>query len=183
MIAAFSTSSPRASFAAFDDEGGLVYADDAPARGAASEACLTMLQACGVAPERFDLWLADLGPGSFTGTRVGVVLAKTFAWCYGTPCGGADSFDLIAPDETVAIPNRKGEWLARTPGEEPRVVAADSLAAVGYAPGLAEEVLPLAARFGALLGRIERVTPERLVPRYVVAPSISTPKKAGVLPT
>lgn len=182
MTAAFSTSSPLASFAAFGDGGELLFEDAAPARGAASEACLRMLLASGIAPAHFDLWLADLGPGSFTGTRVGVVLAKTLAWSYGKPCGGADAFDLIAPGEAVAIPNRKGEWLARLPGRAPEVVPAESLAAIGYAPGLSEEIFPLASDFAGLLDRIERVAPERLLPGYVVAPSISTPKKAGVLP-
>ncbi len=177
LVAAFSTSSPVASFAAFEG-GRLVFADAAPARSAASDACLRMLAASGIPPERFDLWLADLGPGSFTGTRVGVVLAKTLAWSFGKPCGGADAFDLVAPGATVAIPNRKGEWLARIPGEEAKVVPADSLKAVGYAPGLDGETHPLAEGFGPLLSRIEPVAPERLLPGYVVAPSISTPKRA-----
>ncbi len=178
MIVAFSTSSPVASFAAFDSQGGLLAKDARPAQGRASEACLEMLQASGIEPSEVGLWLADLGPGSFTGTRVGVVLAKTFAWTFGRETGGVSSFDLISPERTVALPNRKNEWLVRVPGGEPRLLPAGEIEAIGYAPGLPDEIHPHAANFAPLLESIRPVPPERLLPGYVVPPSISTPKRA-----
>ncbi|MER3497098.1 MAG: hypothetical protein C4320_10320, partial [Armatimonadota bacterium] len=88
MIVAFSTSSALTSVAVFGDTGEVRYIGDRTSPGAASEACLMMLSEAGIAPCKVTLWLADVGPGSFTGTRVGVVLAKTFAWTFGVPCGG-----------------------------------------------------------------------------------------------
>lgn len=178
MIAAFSTSSPVASFAVFDSEGGVLFRDERPAQSRAGEACLAMLGASGIDPSAVELWLADLGPGSFTGTRVGVVLAKTLAWTYDRQTGGTSSFDLIDLEVTVAIPNRKGEWLVRVPGEEPKLLPSGEIQAIGYAPGLPSEVHPHAVAFAGLLPRIGRVAPERLLPGYVVPPSISTPKRA-----
>lgn len=178
MIVAFSTSSPVASLAAFDADGTVRFHGARPAQGRASEALLELLQESGIDPESVGLWLADLGPGSFTGTRVGVVLAKTFAWTYGRETAGAASFDLIDPYAVVALPNRKHEWLVRIPGEPPKLVPAGEIEAVGYAPGLAAERFPDAARFAPLLPDLTRVAPERLVPGYVVPPSISKPKRA-----
>jgi len=59
---------------------------------------------------------AGLGPGSYTGIRVGVATAKTLAWAlgaklYGVPC--ADALALNAPPEyariAVAIDAKRGE--------------------------------------------------------------------------
>lgn len=179
MIVAFSTSSPVASAAVFDAAGKVRYAGSRPAQGAASGACLAMLAEAAISPGEVELWLADVGPGSFTGTRVGVVLAMTFGWTHRARCGGADAFDLIARDRTVAIPNRRGEWLVRRPGESPEIVAAGSVEAIGYAPELEETAYPYAARFAGLLATIERIAPEELRPRPVVPPSISTPKRSA----
>lgn len=178
MVVGLSTSSPVASLAVFEDDGAILFRAARPAQGRASEACLGMLAESGVDPAVVTLWLADLGPGSFTGTRVGVVMAKTFAWTFGREVGGLASFDLIAPQEVVAIPNRKNEWLVRVPGEAPKLVPAGEVEGVGYAPGLAEEAFPDAERFGLWLSAIDRIPPEALVPGYVVPPSISTPKRA-----
>lgn len=169
MIAAFSTSGPRASVALI--EGGEVrYAGDEEARGRAGEACLRLLQE-GLAALRAELaevslFAADLGPGSFTGVRVGIVLAKTLAWAQGAQCAGADAFDLVAPDRTVALPSRKGEWFVRVPGQAPERTR--------EAP---EEVgAPHAVGFARL--RLEQISPYALVPAYLLEPSISTPKVA-----
>ena len=166
------------SVAVFDREGGAIYEGARPSQGRASEACLAMLAESAIEPAEVSLWLADLGPGSFTGTRVGVVLAKTFAWTFDTRAGGLAAFDLIDPHAIVALPNRKNEWLIRIPGEPPKLAEAGSTEGVGYAPGLSEEHFPRAAAFSQWIGKIEPVPPELLVPGYVVPPSISIPKRA-----
>ncbi|MFX8922218.1 hypothetical protein ABTN04_19300, partial [Acinetobacter baumannii] len=63
-----------------------------------------------------DLFGADIGPGSFTGTRVAVTLAKTYAYVAGKKCFGVSSFDLIDCSGTVAIPSKKGEYFIRRVG-------------------------------------------------------------------
>ncbi|HLO97348.1 MAG TPA: hypothetical protein VK171_02030, partial [Fimbriimonas sp.] len=145
--------------------------------------CLKLLEESGVDLASCKLFLADLGPGSFTGTRVGVMLAKTFGYTYGAECGGADAFDLISATETVVFPSKRGEWFVRSPGTQ--VVRQTELPEgefVGFGPGIESEVFPEAKRFAAILGQISKVPAVALAPEYLIEPSISIPKKAGVLP-
>jgi hypothetical protein len=85
------------------------------------------------------------------------MLAKTLAWTQGVLCGGADAFDLVSPDGLVALPSKKGEFFVRPVG--------------GFAVRQVE--VPL----GAILGSVQRLKPEELVPRYLIEASISQPKK------
>jgi hypothetical protein len=170
VIAAFSTSGPLASVALLSPEGDVLFAGEEPAQGRAGEACLRLLgrgfEATDTALAHVKLFAADLGPGSFTGVRVGIVLAKTLAWQQGAMCAGADAFDLVNPDEPVALPSRKGEWFLRIPGsdigrtrEEPSRVG-----------------VPRASGFARLLAGITAVSPFELFPVYLLEPSISKPK-------
>lgn len=148
----------------------------------ASAACIEMLEeaksAAGCRLEDAEAFAADLGPGSFTGVRVGIVLAKTFAWLQGCPAVGADSFDLIDPVGVVLLPSKRGEFFVRRPGSEPiESSELPEIAFRGYGPGIEPEALPDAANFSLLIGRLPRLDPMTLVPRYLIEPSISTPKK------
>jgi len=67
-----------------------------------------------------DAFATGLGPGSFTGTRVGVMTAKTFAQVYARPIVGVCSLDILAAEYTfiphhlicAVIPARRGEVYA-----------------------------------------------------------------------
>jgi len=126
--------------------------------------------------DQVELFASDLGPGSFTGVRVGVVMAKTLAWAVGGKCVGTDSFDLVDPQRVVALPSKKGEFFVRVPGWEPVRMTDVPDGAVGYGFGEVETP-PEAFRFGPLIGGLEVVAPELLVPRYLIEASISQPKK------
>lgn len=121
-------------------------------------------------------YAADTGPGSFIGARVGVTLAKTLAMVEAVPCFGTSAFDLIAPDRTVAIPNRKHEWLLRRPGAPPEKVTELPDDVVGYGDAFEDPMYPQADAFAFLFGRLRAVRPEELMPTYFVDPSISQPK-------
>lgn len=128
--------------------------------------------------DAFELFAADIGPGSFTGVRVGVMLAKSFAWTQGKPVAGADAFDLISPDRAVVLPSKKGEYFVRLPGEAPYRDAEAPADAVGYGPDREPNTPPHAAGFALLVDRLERVDPLTFAPAYLIEPSISIPKKA-----
>lgn len=56
-----------------------------------------------------DLVAVTTGPGSFTGLRVGIACAKTFAWACETPVIGVPAFETLA----AQLPDDIGDgWLA-----------------------------------------------------------------------
>jgi hypothetical protein len=137
-----------------------------------------LLRSSGRRLEETTLFLADLGPGSFTGVKVGVTLVKAWGLVFGLPVAGAASFDLIDPTGTVVIPSKRGEYLVRVPGEPPvRTKALPEGAYLGFGGEVAQPTYPSAEAFSALIGKLEIMRPEELVPNYVLEPSISTPKK------
>jgi hypothetical protein len=180
VILAFSTSSPAASVALFRD-GRLVEAMSAFAPMAAGGACLEMLASVlerhGISLQDVGLFVADIGPGSFTGVKVGVMIAKTLAYAAGAGAAGVSSFDLVSRSQTVAFPSRKGEWFLRRPGETPGIVRelpSGSLAGYGLDSG--EPTYPSAALAAAPGVELAASRPETLVPAYLASPSISVPR-------
>ena len=187
MIAVFSTSSPYASVALFASDFSLVGSQGQEAPMAASGACLRVLEELLDCANKnisdIEIFVADLGPGSFTGVKVAVTLAKTLAFAFGKKSAGVSSFDLIALDRSVVVPSRKGEWFLRNPGEDIRQVATLSGGEfVGYGPGAERQTFPEAKRASRLLSRIVIVEPEFLLPNYIAEPSISTPRRPYVAP-
>ena len=133
--------------------------------------CLSLSQATG--------FVADLGPGSFTGVKVGVTLAKSFAYLYSCPCSGVESFDLIQPGGAAAIPSKRHEYLVRdASGKMATVLEGDLKTNIpGYGAYFAQPTYPDCARLVGQIDSLEWVRPGVLVPRYYLEPSISTPKK------
>jgi tRNA threonylcarbamoyl adenosine modification protein YeaZ len=54
------------------------------------------LHKAGLDLESLDLLAADIGPGDFTGTRIGLTVAKTLAWTLKKPTYGVNVMDMIA---------------------------------------------------------------------------------------
>jgi tRNA threonylcarbamoyladenosine biosynthesis protein TsaB len=73
--------------------------------------------------ERIDGIVVGVGPGSFTGVKIGVMAAKALAWSRGIPIVGVGSLDAVAavmnPPEiagsslVVAVPSTRGEAYVR----------------------------------------------------------------------
>lgn len=122
-----------------------------------------------------DLFVADIGPGSFIGVRVGVTLAKALAWCYGKPCAGVSAFDLIAPNALVAFPSKRGEYFVRD-GSRVSIATEPPVNAIGFGPHFETPTYPDPARAGLIWNDLRPVDPAHLIPDYVLEPSISTPK-------
>jgi hypothetical protein len=181
VILAVSTSSPWASAALCKWSGAVLASESEHAPMAAGQAlmgiCERLLATLPNGLEDVEAVIADVGPGSFTGVRVGVTFAKAVAWAQSLPVAGVDSFDLIDPAGLVAVPCRKKQYLLREPGQEPSVVDAPPPGCVGYGETFALPRHPDAANVCKVLAKLELTDPERLVPRYVLEPGISTPRR------
>ncbi|MCX7826126.1 MAG: tRNA (adenosine(37)-N6)-threonylcarbamoyltransferase complex dimerization subunit type 1 TsaB [Verrucomicrobiae bacterium] len=76
-----------------------------------------LLRADGLAPREVGLWVVGLGPGSYTGIRVGIAAAKGFAVAWGRPLVGAGSVEALALEHganrsgavAVVVDARRGE--------------------------------------------------------------------------
>ena len=55
-----------------------------------------MIEEASLAPKDIDKIIVVNGPGSFTGIRIGVTIAKTFAWARGTKITTISSLDAMA---------------------------------------------------------------------------------------
>jgi tRNA threonylcarbamoyladenosine biosynthesis protein TsaB len=54
------------------------------------------LSAAGLAPNQADVFAVDIGPGSFTGVRIGVSTVKAFAYGLSKPVMGVNTLDALA---------------------------------------------------------------------------------------
>ncbi len=186
MILAFSTSCAWISLALIAEDGQVVWSGKEQAPKGASGALLRMVDQLkndtAFQFESVSLFVADMGPGSFTGVRVGVTMAKTFGFLYNKPVAGVDSFDLISPDRNVVFPSKKGEFFLRKPGElVVRMKDLPDLEFMGFGPGIEDQTWPEAVRVANLVGQLKPISAMNFVPEYLIEPSISTPKTPYVV--
>jgi len=94
-------------------------------------------------PQLLDLIAVDIGPGSYTGLRIGVITARTIAWTLEKPIVGVISADIIARNVPVGevvlavlLDAKQGQIYARTykaggniwlPREEPFIISPERL--------------------------------------------------------
>lgn len=181
MHLVLSTSSPLVSVALYDS-GGVLESAQRESRNNASGIVLEFIEAIllstGIELRRIERFIADVGPGSFTGARVGVTLAKTLAFASGVPAAGVSSFDLILGEGTKAVPAGKNRYLLCEPNGKPEVAEGDDprlRSAIGYGAFASEVQHPHAVNAFANRARIVPCSPEQLLPDYVLQPNISAP--------
>ena len=56
----------------------------------------TLLKDCDTLPKELDKIVVAKGPGSYTGVRIGVTIAKTLAWTLKIPLSGVSSLEALA---------------------------------------------------------------------------------------
>lgn len=116
-----------------------------------------LLAESGVAPSSLAAVAAGLGPGPFTGLRVGVMTATAFADALGVPAYGVCSLDAIASSRTRLGPflvctdaRRRQVYWARYDGDGARVEGPDISTAADVAQRFAVDA-PLAVGAGVVL--------------------------------
>jgi tRNA threonylcarbamoyl adenosine modification protein YeaZ len=140
LILAFDTATPTATSALVRD-GELLGERTSRAVRVLADAD-ELLRAAGLAPRDVQALAVGVGPGSFTGVRIGLAAARGLALALDLPVAGVSTLDALAAGAPEAIPLIDGgrrEVFA--PG--PIVVRAARLAA---AFGPAEQVEPLYGR-------------------------------------
>ncbi len=183
MTLALSTSSPLVSVAVFGDDWRLLAQDETEAPRAASGAVIRMtlgsLTSLGLHLQDVRRIVVDVGPGSFTGVKVGLSITKTWGYALGVPVAGVTSFDLVSASGAVALPSKKGEFFFRDEDGAVSIVPGESLsAAQGYGfPG--GDLRPHAAK--ADPARRVFADPMALEGFYVAEPSISQAKRAHIM--
>ena len=134
-ILAIDTAASRTSVAIIED-GKVIFSesrDGAMSHGPA----LPELVSTAIANREISEVLVGMGPGPYTGLRVGITFAQTFAWARNIPVRGFCSLDAIAaqvnePDFIVAIDARRKEvyWARYTKGARVEGPAVDLPAVV-----------------------------------------------------
>lgn len=176
MILVVSTSCPISSLA-WIHEDRVLWRGEREAPRSASYAILSLLEESGIDLAQAQGFVSDVGPGSMTGVKVGVTMAKTWAFAIGTPCAGITAFDLISSSSPVVITPRRGDHWLRKPGQPPRRLAPEELGDPGLASLIEERAIPRAANALQILGSLEWIAPESLNPLYLSEPLISQAKK------
>jgi tRNA threonylcarbamoyladenosine biosynthesis protein TsaB len=98
-VLAVDTTTPRGSLAVVADEGVLAEVRVTTSGGHSRwllPAVDAVLEGLGVAPGELDAFAVTVGPGSFTGLRVGISSVQGLALAAGKPCLGSSSLDVLA---------------------------------------------------------------------------------------
>ncbi len=179
MILVLSTSGPVAAVAWFDMDGALRYRGVRESLRNASGAVGDLLAESGRSVREAQTILCDVGPGSFTGVRVGVTMAKVMAAELGCSLFSITAFDLF-DSGSVAIPSKPGKYFLRIDGE------LQSGASEAEANNAKCRIVEPADWHGILdqlpdRSRWQTASAESLVPLYVAEPGISQAKQPHIM--
>ena len=137
-----------------------------------------LLRAHGLAPRDVELWAVGLGPGSYTGIRVGIAAAKGFALAHGRPMIGAGSVDALLLEHgrngaaAVVVDARREEiYFAMVAAGKPvvplRIVSLEALAGLVTEPALfvGPEIKRYEAEIARRLGPLAKFPQDNVHPR------------------
>lgn len=117
-----------------------------------------------------------VGPGSFTGIRMGIAYAKGIAMGLNIPVVGLSAFDLYhatTPDAFIAIDSGRGDFFVASPHHAPCTMTIDELEmeqmkcprTVGHRP-FDLKIAPVIVADKIARGAVEPVVPMYLRPSY-----------------
>lgn len=92
--------------------------------------CEKFIAECGASWRDISAIGVVVGPGSFTGIRLGIAYAKGIALGLNIPVVGINAFDLYlaaTPDAFVAIDSGRGDFFVAANGLEPQTMEIDEL--------------------------------------------------------
>ncbi|MBC1544903.1 tRNA (adenosine(37)-N6)-threonylcarbamoyltransferase complex dimerization subunit type 1 TsaB [Listeria cossartiae] len=154
-------------------------------------AIAALMEECGVKPTALEKIAVAKGPGSYTGLRIGVTVAKTMAWDAGIPIVGISSLALLAenglyfPGKVVALMDaRRGNVYAgvyqASHGEMKNVIADGHIALTELVEQLAqgEDAILFV---GTLTEQIQLAVTEILGERAIFAQADYTYSRASSL--
>lgn len=179
MILALSTSGPIVGVAWFDETGQVIYRGVQESRRNASGAIGDLLERSGHPVAAATSLLCDIGPGSFTGVRVGVTMAKVIAAQLNVPIFAMSAFDLFDLG-SVAIPSKPGKFYVRHEDEMRSGISEREVLELGcrvIAPADWDNIFATMPAESAL----RTTTAEELEPLYVAEPGISTAKQPHIM--
>ena len=106
------------------------------------------LNACGLTARDIDRWACAVGPGSFTGVRIGVSAIRGFAHALDAPCAAVNALEALAfgVEDALAAPMfdaRRGQVYAAAYLNGKRVLPDIAIDAAQYLPTLADKAREL----------------------------------------
>lgn len=92
--------------------------------------CEKFIQECGITWRDLKAIGIVVGPGSFTGVRLGIAYAKGLGMGLNIPVVGINAFELYlaaTPDAFVAIESGRGDFFVASPKTEPQTMTIDEV--------------------------------------------------------
>lgn len=180
MKLCLSTSGPFVGVAWFDENRELAFREILPAQRNASEAVVQLLERSGIPSNQCSSIVCDIGPGSFTGVRVGVTMAKIIADQQQIPLYAITAFDLFATG-AVAIPGKPGSYYLRDSLGTLTAQCSANRAEASGALLVNDDSWPTIWREFPQEGLLRGVPAAELVPLYIAEPGISVAKQRHIM--
>lgn len=154
IVLALETSALAGSVALLDGDRLLAARELDPARRSAqtlAPAIAELLVAASMAPRDVKLVATTIGPGSFTGLRVGVTAAKTFAYAVGADVLGLITLEVIAAQTPPELLTSDGAEIHAVIDAQRKELYVGRFSDREFAPLAANAIVPEQAWLAALL--------------------------------